>query len=127
MPRVMVVIPSQNGEVVIGTAYESTLYPSMGNQDLLVADDAGRDDEGLILGPLSLKARVTRIPQGYTQAARNRASDSDNLGALGMGDTWWPQGSARQADWRGPRESAPKRWPARRKPVCSGRCAQGDS
>jgi hypothetical protein len=127
MPRVRVVYPSQNGEVVIGTAYESTLYPSMGNQDLLVADDAGRDDDGLILGPLGLKARVTRVPQGYAQAARNRASDSDNLGALGLGDTWWPRGSGRQADWRGPRESAPKRWPGRRKPVCSGRCAEGDS
>ena len=99
MPRVTAIVPSHNGAAFIRAAIDSALNQTFGDLEVVVADDASRDDTPGILESFDSRVRVIQVDYGNTQATRNAAiaaSDSELIGLLDQDDLWWPQKIERQ-------------------------------
>ena len=99
MPRVTAIVPSHNGAAFVRAAIDSALNQTFGDLEVVVADDASRDDTADILASFDSRVRVVPVDYGNTQATRNAAidaSDSELIALLDQDDVWWPRKIERQ-------------------------------
>ena len=103
MPLVSVIMPSFNAERFIGESIKSALAQTLGDIELIVADDASADRTCGIVDALAQRdprIRLLRAERnGGPAAARNRAIDVASgryIAFLDSDDTWLPNKLERQ-------------------------------